>query len=93
MYVCLSGFRSVLGSLRVVCSREDVLIATASPPVCELGGFFKVRTNLGSFSSIVIVTLNWAAQERFMSRRPKVSEDVWDGISEVFSHLKMRNGI
>lgn len=87
------AFRSVLDSQHIVYSREDVLIATASFSTYELDGFFKVRPNLESFSSIIIVTFNWAAQERLMCRLSKVSEGIWDGISEVFSHLKMRNGI
>lgn len=87
------AFRSVLDSQRTVYSREDVLIATASFSTYELDGFFKVRPNLESFSSIVIVTFNWATQERLMCRPSKVSESIWDRISEVFSHLKMRNGI
>lgn len=70
-----------------------MLVATAPLSAYELGGFFEVGPNLGSFSSIVIATLNRAAQERFMSRLSEVPGDVWDGISEVFSHLKMRNGI
>lgn len=87
------AFRSVLGSQQIVYSREDVLIATASFSTYELDGFFKVRPNLKSASSIITVTFSWAAQERLTCRPSKASEGIWDGISEVFSHLKMRNGI
>jgi len=52
------AFRSVLDSQCTIYSREDVLIAAAPFSTYEPDGFFKVRPNLESFSSIVIVTFN-----------------------------------
>lgn len=48
-----------------------MLIVTASFSTYELDGFFKVRPNLESFSSIVMVTFSWAAQERLSADCPK----------------------